>query len=106
MRAGTLDRTATIWRNTGATPDGYGNTDANWTAVASVRVQVVQAKAEDVVAQGGLKSDRTVSLRIRWIDGIGPADRIEVGGKMFAIVSLAEIGRRKGFEIAAREVAP
>lgn len=38
---------------------------------------------------------------IRWLPGVAVSDRITHGGKVWNIVALAEIGRRRGLELRA-----
>lgn len=42
-----------------------------------------------------------MGLLLRWVPGVAVSDRILHGGKVWNIVAIAEIGRRKGLELRA-----
>lgn len=113
MRAGALERIAVVWRDVGTTRTEYGGIISNWIELATVRAAVVRSEASEAQGAGGWQSDATITLRLRWMDDLKVSDRIEVRAcdvikseAVYGIVSVAEIGRRRGLEVTVRRLAP
>ncbi|PZU23797.1 MAG: head-tail adaptor protein [Shinella sp.] len=101
MRAGKLDRTIRIDAYSSGTPDDYGTVTAGWTALATLRAQIVQASTEEFIRAYGASDEEVIIFRTRFLDGVTNADRIHYDGGDFNIKEVKEIGRRKGLELRA-----
>lgn len=98
MRAGKLDREITIQRFT-STVDDDGTPVQDWTDVATVRAEIVQASTEEFIRGFGASDETVIIFLTRWLDGITNADRIVYVGNSHNIKETKEIGRRKGLEL-------
>lgn len=103
MRAGKLDRTITIQRET-KTKVGPRAVTA-WTEFATVRAEIVQQSASEFLTGFGEAENGTVVFRIRYLGGITTADQITYDGTAYNIKEIAEIGRRRGVELRAVAVS-
>lgn len=72
-----------------------------WTTYATGRAELRQAGVSEFLTGFGEGVANTAVFVIRWIPGVALSDRIIHGGKVWNIVALAEIGRRKGLELRA-----
>lgn len=102
MRAGRLDRTIRIdkW-DEAPEPDDFGTVTPGYTALATLRAQIVQSSTEEFIEAQGATDDTVVIFRTRWLSGVTTADRIHYEGTFFNVKELKEIGRRKGLELRA-----
>jgi SPP1 family predicted phage head-tail adaptor len=99
MRAGKLDRTIRIDRYSAGTPDDFGTVTPGYTALATLRAQIVQASTEEFIQAYGASDETVIIFRTRWLDGVTLADRVHYEGGYFNIKELKEIGRRKGMDL-------
>lgn len=104
MRAGKLDRTITIERQT-ETVTASGSVVTAWTIFATVRAEIVQQSASEFLTGFGEAETGTVIFRIRYLASITTADRITYEGTAYNIKEIAEIGRRRGLELRAVAVS-
>lgn len=106
MRSGKLDRFITIERG-GETVDDYGRVTTGWTALATVRAEVLQTSTAEFLKSYGEAEQTGIAFRIRWLPGmtITTTDRIIYAGQPYNLVEVKEIGRRKGLELRAERVA-
>ncbi len=72
-----------------------------WTTYATGKAELRQAGVSEFLTTYGEGVSNNAVFLIRWIAGVSVADRILHGGKLWNIVALAEIGRRKGLELRA-----
>ncbi|MFE3837542.1 phage head closure protein [Pseudogemmobacter sonorensis] len=98
MRAGKLTKTITLQRATIAV-DQYGTPTEGWADLATVRAQIVQASTEEFMRNFGTRTEVAVVFRIRFMDGITPADRVTHGGRVYDLKEIKELGRREGLEL-------
>lgn len=98
MRAGKLTNTITIERLV-ETPDDYGVLRPTWTPIATVRAQIVQASTEEFLRTAGQAAEAAIIFRVRFIEGVTPADRIAFDARHLNIKETKEIGQRRGLEI-------
>lgn len=98
MRAGKLDKTITVERFT-STVDDYGTPIEAWATVASVRAQIIQASTEEFMRSFGASSETAIIFRIRYLDGIDPADRVTYAGRAYDLKEVRELGRRQSLEL-------
>ena len=103
MRAGKLDKTIEVQRHTVAVDD-YGTQTEGWTAVATVRAQVLQSSNEEFLRSFGTTSDIAIIFRIRHIDGLTPTDRVLFGGQAYDLKEVKELGRREGLDLRCMAV--
>lgn len=104
MRAGKLDRSITIERQTETVTPSGGVVTA-WTVLATVRAEIVQQSASEFLTGFGEAETGTAIFRIRYLVGITTADRITYEGTAYNIKEVAEIGRRRGLELRAVAVS-
>jgi phage head-tail adaptor, putative, SPP1 family len=101
MRAGKLDREITIEKYVAGAPDQYGTVQPSWQCFATVRAQIVQQSTEEFMRSFGTSDEAAVIFRIRWMEGIGLADRVVYEGHAYNLKEIKEIGRRNGLELRA-----
>jgi SPP1 family predicted phage head-tail adaptor len=76
---------------------------ATWSALATMRAQLVEASADEFMRQGlGQLTERTVLFRTRFLEGVTTVDRVTYDGRIYTISGVKELGRRNGLEIRAR----
>lgn len=98
LRAGKLDREITITRLSEAVSDS-GGVVKSWTPLHTVRAEKVElTNAENLETFGNVAAGQVV-FRLRYVDGITPADRILFDGINFDIESVTELGRKYGLEL-------
>lgn len=98
MRAGKLDKIIEVQRHIVAVDD-YGTQTEGWTAVATVRAQVLQSSTEEFLRSFGTTSDIALIFRIRHIGGLTPTDRVLFDGKAYDLKEVKELGRRAGLDL-------
>lgn len=106
MRAGNLDRTITIERMDAGALDADRVPTSTWATVATLRSQVVEASADEFLSGAGVELAETILFRIRWTDDALATDRVRYAGRVYGILGLVELGRRRGLEIRASTKAP
>lgn len=98
MRAGKLDKSITIERFARSVDD-FGTETEAWSAVATVRAQLIQASTEEALRAYGMESATVAFFRIRHRDGITLADRVVYAGQAYDLKEIKELGRREGLEL-------
>lgn len=98
ISAGRLDRTIRIER-AHRVIGAAGTESVVWTAVATVRAELMQTDAVEVAGAHGVTSTDSLAFRLRYLGGITPADRVAYDGRTFNIRSAKEIGRRRALEL-------
>ena len=104
MRAGRLDRRVTIERKS-VTRDDYGAEIITWTTFAEVWAEVREINSVEKVIDQLRTMSRLTMVTIRWLPGVTTDMRIRVNqdGRILAITSLAEIGRKAGWTMACEQ---
>ncbi len=97
MHAGSLTHTITVERRTIRLNDSREEVVA-WVPVLTTQAELVSLTMDEKATTA---ESLVAIFRLRYIDGIEPADQIELNGEFFDIKSVAEIGRREGLEIRA-----
>jgi SPP1 family predicted phage head-tail adaptor len=105
MRAGNLDRLVSIERCTVAV-DAYGTAIDTWALFATMRAQVLQYSTDDRETAHGNSTDRSITFRMRWLDGLTLEHRVSYEGQPFKIKQIKEIGRRVGLDLICERVGP
>lgn len=101
MRAGKLDRTIRIDTFDPGAVDDFGTPTPGYTALATLRAQIIQSSTEEFIEAQGATDDTVVIFRTRWLSGVTTAERIHFDGKFFNVKEVKEIGRRKALELRA-----
>ncbi|WJR76012.1 phage head closure protein [Bradyrhizobium sp. NP1] len=105
MRAGDLDRLIGIQsRSTGL--DLYGAPIDVWTTVATMRAKLIQIATDDREDQRGHTTDKTMTFRTRWLDGVTLENRLVYEGQNYTIRNIKELGRRIGLDLTCERVGP
>lgn len=100
IQAGKLQHRIDLQRET-ETVSATGAVAKAWATYASGKAELRQAGVSEFLTTYGEGTANTAVFLIRWIPGVSVADRIIHGGKVWNIVALAEIGRRRGLELRA-----
>jgi SPP1 family predicted phage head-tail adaptor len=101
MRAGKLTHSITIERLVEGLDD-YGVPRPTWTPIATVRAEILTASTSEFLTGAGEGAASAIVFRIRYMEGVTPADRITLDGKgAYDIKEIKQIGRRRGLEIRA-----
>lgn len=103
MRAGSMDRTIEIQSSSKTVADD-GTPVMAWSAVATVRAQILQASTEEYLRAYGETDAMAVIFRIRWRPGVNTDHRVVYGGRNLNVREIKEIGRRRGLELRCEEV--
>ena len=72
-----------------------------WKTYATGKAELRQAGMSEFLTTYGEGVTNNAIFVIRYIPGVSVADRILYGGKVWNIVAIAEIGRRRGLELRA-----
>ena len=70
-----------------------------WVTYASGKADLRQAGVSEFLTTYGEGVTNNAVFLLRWLPGVSVADRVLHGGKVWNIVAIAEIGRRKGLEL-------
>lgn len=68
---------------------------------ASGKAELRQSGLSEFLTTFGEGMSNNAVFLLRWVPGVAVSDRILHGGKVWNIVAIAEIGRRKGIELRA-----
>lgn len=104
MRAGRLDRRATLLAAAVAQDATGEEVAVSWLSIATVWAEHVPVSGSERTAGSQIASSVTDLFRIRWshqVKGLTAKHRIRFDGRDYNIESIREIGRREGLEIAA-----
>ena len=100
INAGKLTYTVYIQRKSG-TIDDYGTVADVWTDVATLRAERVSNDAAEVIRDNSREADETtIKFRTRFATVL-QSDRLIFETKPFDIISVKELGRKRGLEITA-----
>ena len=100
MQAGKLQHRIELQREV-ETVSASGHARSTWTTYATGRAELRQASISEYLTGFGEADSGAGVFLIRWLPGVAISDRIIHGGKVWNIVALAEIGRRRGLELRA-----
>lgn len=103
MRAGNLDRIIELQRR-GTGIDLYGTPIETWTTFATMRAQKLANAIDDREGARGNTTDTSITLRMRWLDGVTLENRITYEGAQYTLRQIKEIGRRVGLDIVCERV--
>ena len=94
IRAGDLDRTITIVRQSAPTISASRVATVTWAPIMTLRAKMIDGSALDTLRNGGTFNDDTRVFLTRWVDGLTTNDRITYGDTTYRIKAVTEIGRR------------
>ena len=98
MRAGKLTETITVERFTKSVDD-YGTETEAWTALATMRAQLIQSSTEEFIRAYGSTSDMIAIFKVRWRDLFTTEDRVVHKGQVYDLKEIKELGRREALEL-------
>src|SRR5579872_483900 len=99
MRAGKMDRRITI-DQASTVVDDNGTPQETWTTFAACWAELLQrSTAEFMQKDMGEDTHIVVAFRVRWIDGVGLANRVTYNGVQYRLTDIKEIGRREALEL-------
>lgn len=105
MRAGNLDRLIEI-QSASTGLDLYGTPIDTWTTFATMRAQLLQIATDNTEGARGNVTDRLVTFRTRWLDGVTLEHRVAYNGQNYWIKNIRELGRRYGLDLTCERVGP
>lgn len=100
MQAGKLQHRIDLQRMA-ETVSPSGHVAQVWTTYATGRAELRQAGISEFLTDYGEGTSTNAVFLLRWVPGVSVSDRILHGGKVWNIVAITEIGRRKGIELRA-----
>jgi SPP1 family predicted phage head-tail adaptor len=103
MDAGSLDRRITLLRSA-LINNAYGDPEPGYSELATVWASVKPGPGNERLASAENAANAPTVFRVRWsadVADLNPKDLAEYDGRRFNILSVVEIGRRDGLEIAA-----
>lgn len=105
MRAGNLDRQIEIQSQT-TEIDGWGTPFKSWTTFATMRAQMIQIATDNTEVDRGNVSDKLVTFRTRWLDGVTLENQVVYNGQTYFLKNIKELGRRVGLDLICERVGP
>lgn len=105
MRAGELDRLVAVEKKQVSKDAATGAAVVTWVAHASnvwaaIDETATPGQRGDERLQGAVQViGRPAAARLRWVDGVDASMRINDGGTLWQIVSIARIGRQEGLNL-------
>lgn len=104
MRAGRLDRRITIEQKT-VTRDDFGAEIIAWATFAEVWAEIRDVNSVEKVIDQLRTMTRLTMVTTRYVPGVTTDMRVRVNedGRVLAITSLAQIGRRLGWSMACEQ---
>lgn len=100
MQAGKLQQPIELQRQTEVFGPGR-MVVKTWTTYARGKAELRQAGVSEFLTTYGEGVSNNAVFLIRWLPGVTLTDRIIHAGKVWHIVAIAEIGRKKGLELRA-----
>ena len=100
MQAGSLKHQIELQRRTETMGAGRRVVET-WETYARGRAALRQSGTSEFLAGPGETEVNNAVFLIRFVPGVSVADRILHDGRVWNVVAIAEIGRRKGLELRA-----
>jgi hypothetical protein len=105
MRSGNLDRLIEI-QSSSTSVNPFGSKTTAWTTFAMMRAQLLQIATDNTEGVRGNVTDKLVTFRTRWLDGVTLENQVVYNGQTFLIKNIKELGRRVGLDIICERVGP
>lgn len=105
MQAGHLYEVITIQQKSVARDAAFNSEQISWVAfAANIRANCTDLSGGEAVRQGLRVGSRAVKVTIRWRPNITTDMRVlQSDGRLFQIVSVLEIPRKRGLELMCQE---
>ena len=105
MRAGYLNQRIAVEYKSGAVDPVFGGEQITWIELTKAWANVSEINSAESVNSGLRASIRTITVTTRWIPGLTSDMRIRSlsDGKILQIVSLAQMPKRRGWNIVCDE---
>ena len=105
MRAGQLNERVFFEKKLVVRDPDFGTETFTWVAHASAWGNVNESHATEFVAGSERTVTRVVKVRTRWVPGVTSDMRIrqDTTGRVFQIVSMAELRKRLGYDLIVEE---
>ncbi len=102
MRAGKLDREILIESYTSVQDPGTGEEIPTWVPLATMRAEVIQSGADEFFQAGGIEGVVLSVFRTRYVAGVTVQSRVTFEGRIFNLIEVKELGRRRGLELRGK----
>ncbi|HEX9768436.1 MAG TPA: phage head closure protein [Kiloniellales bacterium] len=99
LNAGDMDREVTIEQRSLST--GTPDPVETWTTWATVWARRLDRTGMEVFRAGREEREGATVFRLRWIAGLSAEMRLVEDGVVYDIQSIAELGRREGWDVLA-----
>ena len=83
-----------LQRDRGTVRDELGQTQTNWTTVASLWGQVEPKTGRETVRSESLHAETTHTVRLRYREGVTSRDRLLFGARVLNILSVINVDER------------
>lgn len=105
MMAGRLNRRVVIERKSVTRDPDFGSEVISWETFAERWAEVRDLNAVERTADGLRTVTRTTMVTIRWLDGLTSDMRVRLAsdGRLLAITSFVELGRKVGQQLVCEE---
>lgn len=105
MRAGRLNERIYFEKKLVVRDAAYGTETFTWVAHATAWGNVDETHATEIVANSERTVTRVVKVRTRWVPGVTSDMRIrqDTTGRVFQIISIAEMRKRLGYDLIVAE---
>ena len=105
VRGGQLNQRVVFERKVVVQDDDFGTELVRWDTVTTVWANVTESHTVESVAHNIRTTTRSISVRTRWVDGITTDMRLRDSdsGRLYQIVSLAEMRKRLGLNLVVEE---
>ena len=103
LRSGEMDTLATVQTPTEST-NSIGEPELVWSTFATRWIAILPLSGSETIDAMANEASVTHRVRMRYTEGLKPKMRIEVGSRVFEIMSVMERGRKVEHEVLATEV--
>lgn len=94
-------RIVEVWRHTQAGTNEYNEPIYSWTRIKVLAAMVKPLRAAERFESSQVFAMSEMVFRVRWFADLQPTDLIVFDEKQYDIGGIAELGRRRRYEISA-----
>lgn len=105
MRAGDLDRRATLQQRTLGAASDRGAKPETFSTLATVWAARRDVVGREFLAAGQERAEGTAIFELRFRSDLTPIHRVVCEGVTYDVLHVAEIGRREKLQLTCRKVA-
>lgn len=105
MKSGRLVHVIAIQHPTHGVND-KGTPETTWTTVATLRAELVEQSADELMRGPGDTTVEAVVFRTRYLASVEDEHRVFFDGQAYDITRIVTIGRRLGLELFCTRVEP